>query len=98
MVLLSDIKLVWLPEVFSRLKAVIMMRLAPVAHMTTVHTLITVAASKSWNISQMDVKNAFLHGDYHQVLMHLQDMFAVFVVPYMVLNSLHMLGLNALYR
>ena len=65
--------------------------------MTTVRTLIAVAASKSWDISQMDVKNSFLHGDYHQVLMHLQDMFAVFVVPYMVLNRLHVLGLNVLY-
>ena len=36
---------------------------APVAHMTTVRTLIIVAATSSWTISQMDVKNAFLLGD-----------------------------------
>jgi hypothetical protein len=41
---------------------------APVAHMTTVRILIVVAASKSCNIDQMDVKNAFLHGDLHQVV------------------------------
>jgi hypothetical protein len=39
---------------------------APVAHMTTVRTLIVVAANSSWTISQMDAKNAFLHGDLHE--------------------------------
>jgi len=39
---------------------------APVAHMTTVRTMIAVAASCSWIISQMDVKNSFLHSDLHE--------------------------------
>ena len=39
---------------------------APVAHMTTVRTLIAVAATSSWTISRMDVKNTFIHGDLHE--------------------------------
>uniref|UniRef100_J3NEY1 Reverse transcriptase Ty1/copia-type domain-containing protein n=1 Tax=Oryza brachyantha TaxID=4533 RepID=J3NEY1_ORYBR len=39
---------------------------APVAHMTTFCTMIAMAASSPWTLSQMDVKNAFLHGDLHE--------------------------------
>ena len=36
---------------------------APIAKMTTVRTILALAASQSWSLHQMDVKNAFLHGD-----------------------------------
>ena len=36
---------------------------APVAKMTYVRTILFIAASNGWSLHQMDVKNAFLHGD-----------------------------------
>lgn len=39
---------------------------APIAKMTTIRTLITVASVRQWRISQLDVKNVFLNGDLQE--------------------------------
>jgi hypothetical protein len=34
--------------------------------MTTVRAIIAMAGAKGWSLHQMDVKNAFLHGDLQE--------------------------------
>lgn len=39
---------------------------ALVAKMVTVRTFLSVATTRNWEVNQIDVHNAFLHGDLHE--------------------------------
>jgi hypothetical protein len=66
---------------------------APVIKLGTIHTVLTLAASKQWPVHQLDVSNAFLHGHLQeQVYYHQPTRFIDIAKPavvYSLLKSLY---------
>ncbi|XP_019100812.1 PREDICTED: uncharacterized protein LOC109132839 [Camelina sativa] len=70
----------------------------PVAKMATVRSLLGVAAAKDWEVHQMDVHNAFFHGDLkEEVYMKLPPGFQS-SDPHKLSTALHKFGFKQSYQ
>ena len=56
---------------------------SPVVHMTTIRTIITLPSHRHWPLYQLDVNNAFLHGDLHEEV-YMKPLEGLTVDPYLV--------------
>ena len=60
---------------------------SPVAKMTYVWLFISPAATHNWDLHQLDIKNAFLHGDLQEEV-HMELLDEVFYIVIMVIIEL----------
>jgi hypothetical protein len=71
MALLNDTRLAWLQRGLLKERALTTETFASVTKLTTLQCLIVIASIHGWGLHQMDVQNAFLHGDLtKEVYMH----------------------------